>query len=169
MLRDTAAFGLASELLVAAHLASKGHDIHLAIASQSRADLIYVKDGKAVRVQVKSAQWSRFGEGQFAYERCPLLAKSHPQGYTTDEVDELWVVGTHLWCFPIEKLIGKRHIALGSNNPTPRSRYKCNGYIAGDFIIVRGTYDHPFRDRHSYSELSPGTTPADSHTDPLAI
>jgi hypothetical protein len=152
MLRDTAALGLASELLVASHLAAKGFEVHMAIASQSRADLVYIKEGRAVRVQVKTAQWSRFGDGQFSYERCPLLTKSHLSGYTQDEIDELWVVGTHLWCFPIDKLVGKRHIALGSNNPEPRSRYKCNGYIPGDYIVVLGSYERPFRDRHSYSE-----------------
>lgn len=152
MLRDTAALGLASELLVAAHLASKGYDAHLSVASQSRTDLVYVKDGKAIRVQVKTAQWNRFGGGEFSYERCQLLTKSHMQGYTEDEIDELWVVGTHLWCFPIDLLIGKRHIALGSDNPNPRSRYKCNGYIPGDFIVVRGSLERPYRDRHSYNE-----------------
>ena len=70
----------------------------------------------------------------------------YPSGaYTSNEVDEFWIVGTHLWCFPYTILSKIGNVSLGTTNPNPRKTIR--NYDPNDFIVVRGSLELPYRDR----------------------
>ena len=134
--------GASSEFLVAAYLSSLGNDVFFP-NTPSRADLIYTPfGGNAVRVQVKTTTRSR--TGPFTYEQCRLIRKNGGKPYEIGEVDEVYVIGTHLWMFPISVVAGKSSLCLLGDGPRHGGYTK--GYKADDFIILRGEWDRPFRD-----------------------
>lgn len=133
--------------MVAGYLALQGCEVFLPLKGQSRCDLIYLRDGVAVRVQVKTA--SRTRTGRFVYEQCRLVSDrrrhNKPTTYTETDVDEIWIVGTHLWCFPISAVEGLTSVCLTSSNPAPRADAK--SYDPERYVLVRGSFDHPYRER----------------------
>lgn len=141
--------GNAAELLVGSYLAKSGHAVFYPAMGQSRVDLIYVNGFEPVKVQVKCSS-KVVGSGGYTYEQARLARPSdvHPsaRGYEVDEIDEFWIVGTHLWCFPGDLLAGKSSITLGSNNETPY-RAPSAIYKPDDHIRVRGSWSAPFRER----------------------
>lgn len=139
--------GSMSEQMVAAYLTGQGRDVFVPLKTQARCDFIYLLDAKPVRAQVKTA--TRSTTRSYIYEQCRLLAdrRGHGRGhpYTEVDVDEVWVVGTHLWCFPISAVSGRSSLCLVKNNPNPRPNQK--DYEPDDYIVVRGSWEHPWRDR----------------------
>lgn len=140
--------GASSEAIVAAYLLSKGHDVYVPLKTQSRGDLIYLRDGVPVKVQVKSGTRTR--TGRFTYEQCRLLSKGGgirfaARPYSALEIDEVWVVGTHLWRFPAEVVIGRSSLYLATDNPNPKP--SVSDYKSADYIEVRGAWDVPYRYR----------------------
>lgn len=143
MLHHTNITGAVSEAMVSGHLAAKGCEVFAATQSHSRADLIYVQNGRTVRVQVKTS--SVYRRGNYLFELCRLVRKGINLPYSPDEVDEVWIVGTHLWCFPIKDIQDLTSISLCSSNPTPRKTTRT--YDPDKYIRVMGSLDRPFKDR----------------------
>ncbi len=146
--------GAVSELMVRAYLTSLGFDTFSPDKLHTRVDFIYVKSGIPIRVQVKTSTYSV--SGKYQYEQCRLQKKGYKGqidpviGYSESDVDEVWIVGTHLWCFPIDVVSGKPSLFLTSNNPSPvlvRRTYDPN-----EFIVVVGSPDRKYRDRLAYSD-----------------
>jgi hypothetical protein len=143
--------GTASEFLVAYYLASTGNDVFIA-QGNSRADLVYVKDGKPVLVQVKTG--TKVKTGTFVYEQVRLRTRGvfdvskqsykNYGPYEDGEVDELWVVGTHLWNFPPAVFVGKNSLALGTSSGKKSRKDKL--YDPDSYIVVRGEWERPIRD-----------------------
>lgn len=143
--------GNSSELLVAHYLASKGYDLFMPYGN-SRADLIYERDSTLVKVQVKTGTKVKASNNE--YEQVRLQTRGiynvgagtyrNAEAYSEGEVDELWVVGTHLWCFPESVFVGRPSLALGTSQHLRRR--KTMNYNADDYVVVRGTWDRPFRD-----------------------
>lgn len=155
--------GVACEFVVAAYLALEGYDVFFPAGAQTRADLIYLKEGKSIRVQVKSSSWSsnkyvpkpnprlrlRPEGKEISYEFVSLVRRKHdshnPVPYTEDEIDEVWVVGTHLWCIPISVAGGRKTMRLRGENPNPRKLKR--DYDAADFVVVQGSQENPYKER----------------------
>ncbi len=141
--------GAMCELMVRGYLTIAGYETFSADKLHSRADLIYVKEGKPVRVQVKAASYST--TGLYQYEQCRLNKKGYkdnPQiqvGYSELDIDEVWVVGTHLWCFPIELISNRPSLFLTSTNPKPQCIRR--DYDPNEFIVVMGSPDKRYRNR----------------------
>lgn len=143
--------GAMSEYLVAAHLAGKGCDVFFP-STNTRADLVYCNGTDMVRAQVKTG--TKVRTGGYTYEQCRLRTRGvyhvasgeyrNHKPYDSDEVDELWVVGTHIWCFPAEVFVGRPSISLGGNGPG--TERKDRPYDPNDFIVVRGSWDSPMRE-----------------------
>lgn len=144
MLMAQHARGSSSEHIVASYLAAQGYELYAPAVTHTRADLVYVKDDKPVRVQVKSSTMSRGSDNRFNYEQS-RLANSGRSPYTEADVEEIWIVGTHLWRFPISLCSGRTSLFLGSNNPEPRRIRRT--YEPDDFIVIRGSHERPFKDR----------------------
>lgn len=142
--------GNSAELLVAAYLTKLGNQVFFPSMSQSRADLIYVNYLEPVKVQVKTATKSVNGHQKWVYEQTRISREAGP-GYKIDEIDEFWIVGTHLWCFPGDLIAGRKTLLLGSNNPKPY-RARSTDYNPNEFIRIRGSWKHPFRDRLMMNE-----------------
>ncbi len=134
--------GIFSENLVAAYLAGQGKEIFLPTSPRSRCDLIYL-DPNPVRVQVKTASMS-VADGN-AYEQCRLFKRANPdrKGYTAEEVDELWVVGTHLWKFPVAEIVGRTSLCLSDVEKRPRR--EALSYAPEARIVLRGSPENPVR------------------------
>ena len=133
--------GAASEFLVAHILSQRGHDVFFP-NTPARADLIYVDGVQTVRAQVKTA--TRSETAPYCYEQCRLRArkKKGDPTYTADEIDEIWVVGTHVWCFPIELVAGRPSLALTGNGPRAGTNPE---YCPEEHIVFRGTWENPAR------------------------
>lgn len=138
--------GAAAEQLVAAHLIGKGHDVFFPAVTQSRVDLIYTTGADSRRVQVKVGTRFKAAGGK-EYENVKLrvsgvnrVGGSRP--YAPDEIDELWVLGTHLWCIPARVVVGRSMISLTSKDPLVwmRREYDCDQYV-----VMRGEWDNPMR------------------------
>lgn len=155
MLSGPNIIGNVSEAMVSGYLASQGWEVFNASQSHSRADLIYIRDGASKRVQVKTATWTKKPETGHQYEQC-VLKRTHSSAYTADELDEFWIVGTHLWCFPFESLNGLTMISLGTTNL--RSRKTIREYDPNDYIVVHGDLAFPYRDRLFKNSPSPFST-----------
>jgi hypothetical protein len=138
--------GAAAEQLVAAHLIGKGHDVFFPAVTQSRVDLIYTSGADARRVQVKVG--TRFGARGKEYENVKLRVSSGlnrlggARPYAPDEIDELWVLGTHLWCIPAHVVVGRSMISLTSKDQLiwTRRDYDCDQYV-----VMRGDWERPMR------------------------
>ena len=138
--------GASSETLVMSYLLSKGKEVFTPVITQSRSDLIYLEGGTPVRVQVKTGTKSK--AGNYSYEQIRLLNRGlygSPEAYTEKDVDEIWVVGTHLWCFPISFAAGRTSLYLGTDNESPQTLRRT--YNPDDFIVVRGEWNEPYRER----------------------
>jgi len=74
--------GTITELLVCADLVRMGHDIYRAVNHSSPADLIVFANGRAYRVEVKSAQMKGncVASGIGAVEKYDILARVLPDG-----------------------------------------------------------------------------------------
>lgn len=143
MLAHRNLLGTVSEALVRAYLSAQGYEVFSPDSSHSRADLVYIADGRKVSVQVKTS--SVFPREAHQYEQCRLVRKGINKPYSEKEVDELWIVGTHLWCFPINVIVGLTSITLGSTNPHPRKTVRV--YDPDNFVRVLGNIQRPFRTR----------------------
>lgn len=140
---------LCSEFMVMALLSKQGHDIFPAAAA-SRADFIRVCAEGTFKCQVKTA--TRTQSGPYTYEQARLCKRNEyvtkngdrwiPKHYTEEEIDEIWVVGTHIWRFPMKTVLGLNSLALLSNGPNPREK----SYSPEKHIIVRGAWENPLRD-----------------------
>jgi len=139
-----------SELFVATHLSSKGNEIFFPYGN-SRADLIYLDNNKPVKVQVKTG--TKVTSGKFEYEQVRLRTRGvyhvkdkkykNFKPYSAEEIDELWVLGTHLWCFPSCVFSDKPSLALGGTGPRAG---KGSTYAHEDYIVIEGTWKEPVRD-----------------------
>lgn len=142
--------GNASEFLVAYYLAAQGHDVFFPYGN-SRADLIYSDTRGLIKVQIKTG--TKVKTGPHEYEQVRLLsrgiynvsgAKYHSaQTYQPGEVDELWVVGTHIWNFPSEVFVGKPSLALGTSRGIRSQKNKT--YNPDEYIVVAGSWVQPIR------------------------
>lgn len=145
MLKNTNIIGGISEMMVKGYLVTCGYEVFSPDQGHTRADLVYLNElGKLIKVQVKTATMSPKENTPHLYEQC-VLSRTHSAEYTKDEVDEFWIVGTHLWCFPFESLDGKVVVSLGTTNPAPRKTIR--NYDPNDFIVVHGSLDEPYRNR----------------------
>jgi hypothetical protein len=152
MLAHRNLLGTVSEGLVRTYLGAQGLEVFAPDSSHSRADLIYIDPVRgAIRVQVKTS--SVFQRPQHSFEQCRLVRKGINTPYSEKEIDELWVVGTHLWCFPVSLTVGLTSITLGSSNPTPRKTIRT--YNTEEFVKVRGNIDRPFRSRWLMDDPEP--------------
>ncbi len=136
--------GAASELLVGSHLLAEGADVYFPSMGQGRCDLIYLRENEAVKVQVKTTTWSK--SGVWKYEQCRLSMSRgsvYQKTYTTEEIDELWVVGTHLWCFPSSLIAGRTSLCLNTSRPIARKSSR--DYVPDDYIVKRGSFETPIR------------------------
>lgn len=139
--------GAASEFLVASYLSGKENDVFFP-GTPSRADLIYTPvGGQAVRVQVKTTTRSK--TGPYMYEQVRLVRKNGGKAYEVEEIDEMWIVGTHLWCFPADVVAGRTSLALCGNGP---GGTRSKDYCPDDYIVVRGCWDNPLRDFFCHSK-----------------
>lgn len=144
MLNNTNIIGAVSECMVMGYLVSQGYEVFLPHSGASRADLVYIKDGRSVKVQVKTACWTCAAESPHKYEQC-VVKKTRSGTYEEMEIDEFWIVGTHLWCFPFESVGKVVNLSLGTTNPKPRKTVRT--YDPNDFVVVWGSLEEPFRDR----------------------
>lgn len=141
--------GAVSEAMVAAYLVQQGYPVFTPMVKQTRCDLVYLKP-EPIRVQVKTGTFTR--SGAHAYEQCRLVNKGCGHGtqlrYNTDEMDELWVVGTHLWRFPASVFCGRTSLSLLSTRDKPSLAISANrGYDADEYIVEHGSIDAPYRKR----------------------
>lgn len=136
--------GAAAEQLIAAHLIGKGHDVFFPAMTQSRVDLIYTKGSESRRAQVKVG--TRFKARDKEYENVKLMSAGKnrvgTRPYAEDEIDELWVLGTHLWCIPARLIVNRKMLSLTSKDP---SLWKRADYDCDQFIVQRGDWDNPVR------------------------
>ena len=133
--------GAASEFLVAGYLSQHGYDVFMP-DTPARADMIYTKTSMfPVRVQVKSSSRVNTG-GPYMYEQVRLATTKAKLVYTESEIDELWVVGTHIWCFPIEVVAGLSSLSLLTTGPRGGS----TPYNPEEYIVKRGSWENPVRD-----------------------
>lgn len=150
MLRNTCITGAVSETLVMGYLSSQGYEVFTPMSPHSRADLVYITGDRVVRAQVKTATIARGSTSRHTYEQCRVSRTNVLAPYTSSEIDEFWVVGTSLWCFPVDFITDKTMLALGSTNPAPRKSVR--GYNPDDFIVVKGSQSFPFKDRLSQDD-----------------
>jgi hypothetical protein len=153
MLTHNHTVGAANESIVMAYLASQRLEVFTPIYGFGRCDFIYLRTtGEPVRVQVKSSSWAQ--NSQYKYEQCSL--RTGPGKFTSyqpNEIDEIWVVGTHLWNFPLDSISEVSVLSLHTDNPNPRKTYR--NYNPNDFIIVGGSIDFPFKGRLSFIDPNP--------------
>lgn len=152
MLRATNITGAVSEAMVAGYLHAAGYEVFLPAQGHGRADLVYGDGSKLFKVQVKTASFVPGSNSPHWYEQCRLVRRGINTPYTREEVDEIWIVGTHLWCFPIDMVDGLTSISLNSTNPAPRKSIRT--YDPNQFIVVRGSLDRPYRDRLTHQEVN---------------
>jgi hypothetical protein len=136
-------------MMLAAYLSGQGYEVFFP-HGLARADMIYAAPGVTRRVQCKTSTRSK--AGKFVYEQCRLIKRGRKSttcgsyvgmdGYTEDDVDEVWVLGTHIWCFPIKVVAGLSSLCLLNNGPT---NGKPKAYHPDDHIVLRGTWDNPIR------------------------
>ena len=132
--------GAASEFFVAAILSVQGNDVFFP-DTPARADIVYVTPAQeVVRVQVKTS--TRSQTGPHWYEQTRLVKKHGGDPYTADEIDELWVVGTHIGRFPVSVIAGRTSLSLLNNGPRGTDP---NEYTPHSFIVKRGTWENPIR------------------------
>lgn len=148
MLHSHNIVGSTSEMMVASYLLSLGYEVFGPLTPHSKADLVYINDTQAVRVQVKTATVHKTQVASF--EQCRLTVQKGKFRYTSKEVDEFWIVGTNLWKFPISLLEGREMISLGSDSTSPRKTVR--DYNPDDYIIIKGSRELPFKDRLSFND-----------------
>lgn len=151
MLIERNTIGATSEALVSGYLCAQGFEVFAATQSHSRADLVYVNENEAIRVQVKTS--SCFERNGLIYEQCRLVRKGINIPYTSEEVDEIWIVGTHLWRFPLEVVESLSSITLLSSRTATRKTTRL--YNPNDYILIHGNFERPYRDRFIWSETDP--------------
>lgn len=151
MLAHRNLLGAVSEGLVRTYLAAAGYEVFSPDSSHSRADFVYLNEKHPVRVQVKTS--SSFPRGPHVYEQCRLVREGISVPYSPDEVDEIWIVGTHLWRFPIEDIAGLTSITLGSTNSKPRKTVR--QYDSSQYVVVKGSRDRPYKDRATFDDPDP--------------
>lgn len=151
--------GAYAELLVSAYLTSQHCDVFRPDNTHGRSDLIYIKDNKPVKVQVKTTVRTINRNG-WLYENCKIAIyrKNYRLLYSPAEIDEMWIVGTHLWCIPMGELEGLSNLFLCSNNPEPKY-VRDKSYNTDDFIMVKGSWDRPFKTRLEYQDNGEGIGP----------
>lgn len=167
MLRNTNIIGAVSEAMVKGYLGSQGFEVFAPEQGHTRADLVYLdRSGKPVKVQIKTATFGSKSNTKHQYEQC-VIARTHSGAYTKDEVDEFWIVGTHLWCFPFETVAGLIVVSLGTTNPNPRKTIRT--YDPNDYIVVHGSLDLPYRERLFKDSYSPflSTTNTEYHPETI--
>lgn len=140
--------GDVNEQMVATYLVAAGFDVYLPINRSPRADLVYLNDGRACRVQVKTGTVVQVGRN--SYEQCRLgcqkaSTRKEKGPYRAGEVDELWVVGTHLWKFPASVFVDRPSLMLTKESTSPRP-WRMQ-YDPDDYIVVRCSREAPYRDR----------------------
>lgn len=148
MFRNTNIVGAVSEALVVSYLSSQGYEVFLPFQPHTRADLIYIDGETTKRVQIKTATLNE-RSGSF-FEQTRISRKDNETFYTPDEVDEFWVVGTHLWKIPIEEVLGLKQISLLCLANRPRKTTRT--YEPNDWIVVRGSIQRRFRDRVMFDD-----------------
>ncbi len=148
--------------MVAAYLAAQGYEIFLPASPHARSDMVYVYQNRAIRVQVKTATWHSYAAGKV--EQCRLVAGWKAAPYTKEDIDEFWIVGTHLWRIPIEDVEGMTSIFLNSTNPKPRKSVR--SYDPNNYIVVRGNLENMYRDRLTRDVLEPHITITNSTYSP---
>lgn len=107
--------GIRSELKVQQYYNELGYDIFLPLCGASRADLIYDDGENIVKVQVKTATWSKAGDVN--YLQCRLKNRNlYSNMYRDGDFDKIvFVDGDRLWIAPWEEVKGKTSICLDSN------------------------------------------------------
>lgn len=168
MLKNTCSVGATSEAMVAGYLSYNGYEVFFPRQDHGRADLVYLKDGIPVRVQIKTASTSKGTSSAYRYEMCRLVrANGMNTPYTSEEIDEIWIVGTHLWCLPISVVIGLTSITLLSDNPKPRKTVRT--YDTNPYIKVMGSFERPYRNRLFFDELNPTIFETNHEYDPETL
>lgn len=122
--------GAASELYVAHVLVENDYEIFTPVMTQSKIDLIAMKEHQLFKIQVKKATWSK--AGPYAYLQSRLHGKSkrdNKKRYTADDVDYFAVTDNQrVWLIPYEDIGHQTSVCLDCTNPDykPYTKYDAN-------------------------------------------
>lgn len=114
--------GYISEQIAALHFAERDYIIYWPNHSQSSCDFIACKDEEIIRVQVKSAYWSK-NKNNKQYLIC-TVRKGHGQSsnYSRKECDMIFIVfENRKWIIPIKELSNEHGITLDRKQPKERN------------------------------------------------
>jgi hypothetical protein len=105
--------GATGELKAAAYFSEQGYEIYSPWYGAGSIDFIAVKQQEIIRVQVKSAYWTRRPSGCEYLQVTIRKGAGGNQSYTKEDCDVIVVVHENkLWQFPVEAVIGKMTINL---------------------------------------------------------
>ena len=109
--------GINSELKAMSYYNKLGYEIYTPLAAQSRADFVYDNGESLVKVQVKTATWSKSGE--YSYLQCRLKSRNlYSTMYRDGDFDEIvFVDEDRLWVAPWKDIQGKTSICLDCDSP----------------------------------------------------
>jgi len=118
--------GAASEALAAAHYLGRGEDVFLPFMTQSRADILILRDGEPVKVQVKTATWGGNGTGPNQYLQVRLANRTAGAGllYKEGDFDLLFIIDPEgrKWEIPWNELPATKSLCLDRRGLTVRTR-----------------------------------------------
>lgn len=126
--------GVSSELFISHVLVELGYEIFFPVLTQSKCDLIALKNSIPIKVQCKKASWSKtLHNHEYLQARIHGKSKRDPSKfYTAEDIDLFCITdNSRVWLIPFEQCGHMTSICLDSNNPKykPQTKYDAKEWL----------------------------------------
>ena len=128
--------GLISELTAMQYMISEGYTVFIPVCTSPKCDFIAMNEQEVLKVQVKTATWSK--SSKYSYLQCRLSSRNKKPNPIYQEGDFdicLFVDNRRIWKVPFENIEGMTSICLDSDNKNykPYKDYNPNDWLVGTF------------------------------------
>ena len=122
--------GAKSELLAQCYYLDRGYQVFTPVVQQGWVDFIVYKDGKTLRIQVKTATWTYSNKHcNHGYLQVRTNSTNKYQEELFNKYDILLIIKDNkIWEIP-SKEIKSNNISLESTNPNSKKEYKWDKYL----------------------------------------
>lgn len=122
--------GAAAESFVTMKMLQKGYEVFNPVMGQTKIDLVVMRKGKLLKIQVKKATEQSSKGYKFKQVRLQGVMSGHYQReYLEDEFDYLAITDMKdVWMIPWPKVSHLKSFSFGSNAKTSRRDWNINDY-----------------------------------------